>query len=509
MFPVASPRTDAPVDQPIAVSLYDQAAQVRWILHAACAATFTLAMSLLAFRLRRPILRTIAVVWWWQLIIAFNLVVYFYWRDWFTDHTAVRVLGTLALHLPSFAQAPLLRRLRATLERGDAAAGADSDHLVRWTAVAITTTALFEASRELWPASASTLTFIVSRAVASFPYLYALWPLRPAAREPAAREGRFAINALRVAIAIRVVALAIDLATRLAPWADSAADLLTVLVVTVNMVALVAFGTTLLFVALENERAVAARQAAALHASELREARSQRLQSLGRLASGVAHDFNNVLSVVLASAQEADHLAGQSVALRTEVATIEAAAKQGTALTRQLLDYARQRPTEQQRFAPAEVLRRMAPICERLFEAPGSIRWELHTTSQLTMNASQFEQVAMNLVVNARDAMEADPGPITVRLTDSVVTEATRAVARVQPGRYVRLAVTDTGCGIPEELLPSIFDPFVTTKGARGGTGLGLATVQEIAREQGGDAFVESTVGVGTTVTVWMAAAET
>ncbi len=490
--------------QTIVVSLYDQAAQVRWILHAACAATFTLAMSLLAVRLRRPVMRTIAVVWWWQLLIALNLVAYFYWRQWFVDYPVVRILGTLALHLPSFAMAPLLRRLRATLEGSVAAGGRDSDQLVRWAGVAVVTTILFETARTTWVDSASTITFIVSRAVAAFPYLYALWPWAGATK-PAAREVNFAVSALQVAVAIRAAAIGIDLVVRLLPWADTAANLLTVLVVTSNLVALVAFGTILLFVALENERAASERQAAALHAAELREAQSQRLQSLGRLASGVAHDFNNVLSVVVAASEEAGRLAAQDPPLRAEVATIEAAGRQGMALTRQLLDYARQRPAARQRFAPADVVRGMAPICERLVGTANRVAWEVHATSQLEMDPSQYEQVVMNLVVNARDAMEAAPGTVTVSLTDAEVTAPTRGATRLEPGRYVRLAVADTGCGIPPELLPSIFDPFVTTKEARGGTGLGLATVQEVAREHGGDAFVESTVGVGTTVTVWMA----
>jgi len=495
------------MNQSIAVSLYDQAAQVRWIMHAACAATFTLAMTLLAVRLRRPVMRTIATVWWWQLLIALNLVGYFYWRAWYVEHSVVLYLGTLALHVPSFAMAPLLRRLRATLDGGEGTAVPDSTHLGRWAAVGVTTTILFEVARARWPESASTLTFIVSRTVAVFPYLYALWPIGHGAPGPAAREAPVAASALYFALALRAVVIGVDLVVRLIPWADSAANVLTVFVVTSNLVALVAFGTILLFVALENERAFLMRQAAALHAAELRDARSQRLQSLGRLASGVAHDFNNVLTVVVAASDEAGRLAERNAPIRSEIAAIEAAGRQGMALTRQLLDYARPRAAAEQVFAPADVVRRMAPICDRLVAAPGRIQWEVHTASRLRMDASQFEQVVMNLVVNARDAMAADPGTVTVTLADAEVTVATQGTAGLAPGHYVRLAVADTGCGIPAELLPSIFDPFVTTKEAQGGMGLGLAMVQEVARAHGGDAFVESAVGVGTMVTVWIASA--
>ena len=495
------------MNQYIAVSLYDQAAQVRWILHAACAATFTLAMTLLAVRLRRPVMRTIATVWWWQLLIALNLVTYFYWREWYVEQALVRYLGTLALHLASFAIAPLLRRLRTTLDGGEGTAVPDSTHLGRWAAAGVTTTILFEVARELWPESAGTLTFIVSRVVAVFPYLYALWPIRHPAPAPAAREAPFAANALDFALALRAVVIGVDLVVRLVPWADTAANVLTVFVVTSNLVGLVAFGTILLFVALENERAAMMRQAAALHAAELRDAHSQRLQSLGRLASGVAHDFNNVLTVVVAASDEAGRMAERDAPLRAEIAAIEAAGRQGMALTRQLLDYARPRATADQVFAPADVVRSMAPICDRLIAAPGRIQWEVTAMSRLHMDASQFERVVMNLIVNARDAMASDPGTVTVTLEDAEVTVATQAATGPAPGSYIRLSVADTGCGIPAELLPSIFDPFVTTKEAQGGTGLGLATVQEVARAHGGDAFVESAVGVGTTVTVWMASA--
>lgn len=495
----------------IAVSLYDQAAQVRWILHAACAATFTLAMSLLAVRLRRPVMRTIAMVWWWQLVIALNLVAYFYWREWFVEHSLVRNLGTLALHLPSFAMAPLLRNLRTTLEGGETTGGRDAEHLWRWAALAVVTTLLFEAARTIWPASARDLTFIVSRVVGAVPYVFALWPRETraamAGASPATREARLAANAFLFALALRAVALGIDLVLRLVPWADTAAGLLTVVVVTINLVALVAFGTILLFVALENERSVMMRQAAALHAAELRDARSQRLQSLGRLASGVAHDFNNVLTVVVAASDEAGRLTPPDAPARAEIAAIEAAGRQGMALTRQLLDYARQRPAAEELFAPAEIVRGMAPICERLLAAPHRLEWAVQATGRVRMDASQLERVVMNLLVNARDAMDAGPGTVTVTVVDAEVTHASQSGLGLSPGAYVRLSVSDTGCGIPAELLASIFDPFVTTKEARGGTGLGLATVQEIARAQGGDAFVESTVGVGTTVSVWMATA--
>lgn len=124
----------------------------------------------------------------------------------------------------------------------------------------------------------------------------------------------------------------------------------------------------------------------------------------------------------------------------------------------------------------------------------------------LTMDVSQFEQIVLNLVVNARDAIEST-GSVAIALNAETVTRASAVATNLAIGLYVLLAVRDSGCGIAADVVPRIFDPFVTTKEARGGTGLGLATVQRVARENGGDVFVESAVGVGTTIEVWLSAA--
>lgn len=288
-------------------SLYDSAAQVRWILHLACATTFMVVMTLLANRLRRPVMQTIAIVWRWQTLVAINLFCYFYWRDMFADYASVRFLGVLALHVSHFVMAPLLRHTRQLVSQGDTAAAPSSVTLAKWATLGLLTTVLDQAAKHYFPAAETGLTFVVSRLVSAFPYAYALWPDGASALRTfsLSRDSGFTGRALRVALWARIAALAIDLVVRVTPWSVETAAMLTAVVVAVNLSALVLFGTLLLFVALEHERAVSVRQSAELYAAKLRESHSRRLESLGALAGGVAHDFNNILTVVVGAADAA------------------------------------------------------------------------------------------------------------------------------------------------------------------------------------------------------------
>lgn len=490
------------VNPQLNAALYDSAAQVRWILHLACAATFLVVMTLLANRLQRPIMRTLAAVWFLQVLVAVNLFCYFYWRELFAEFASVRFLGVLALHVAHFVMAPLLRHTRQLVSMGETVVAPTTHTLTRWAAIGLLTTVLDQAAKQLFPAAETSLTFVVSRLVSAFPYVYALWPQHAAA----ASDASFTSRALRVALLARVIALAIDLVVRVSPWTADTTALLTAVVVAVNLMALVLFGTLLLFVALEHERAVTIRQSQELYAAKLRESHSRRLESLGGLAGGVAHDFNNILTVVVAASDTAREYADQPALLQPELDAIGEAGRQGMALTRQLLDFAKQKPASVEQFDPAVVLDRLKPICERIVTSTRRLELHVAAVPALTMDPSQFEQVIINLVVNARDAIESD-GTVTIEATGATVTRADTVSTSLAMGTYARLVVRDTGCGIPPEVLPRIFDPFVTTKEARGGTGLGLATVQRIARENGGDVFVDSEVWVGTTIEVWLAAA--
>jgi signal transduction histidine kinase len=496
------------VNPTVNVTLYDSAAQVRWILHLACAVTFMVVMMLLANRLRRPIMRSLAFVWALQTVVAINLFSYFYWRELHVDFASVRFLGVLSLHVSHFVMAPLLRHTRQLVWRSDIVAPPARSALWRWAALGLFTTVLDQVAKALFPAADSTLTFVVSRLISVFPYLYALRPAPVDAHSAydAESDTGFTRLAFKVALGARVTALAIDLVVRVAPWPAETAALLTAVVVAVNLSALVLFGTLLLFVALEHERAVDAQQSQELYAAKLRESHSRRLESLGGLAGGVAHDFNNILTVVVGASDVAREVAHEPALLRAELDAIGEAGRQGMTLTRQLLDFARQKPAVVERFDPAVVLQRMRPICERVLTSSRRFALQVNAVPAVNMDASQIEQVVLNLVVNARDAI-ADTGEVVVAASTDVISRTAGTTNALSAGTYLRLEVRDTGCGIPPEVLPRIFDPFVTTKEARGGTGLGLATVQRIARENGGDVSVTSTVDVGTTIVVWLAAA--
>jgi signal transduction histidine kinase len=495
------------VNPDVNASLYDSAAQVRWILHLACAATFMVVMTLLANRLRRPIMRTLTIVWFLQSLVAINLFCYFYWREVFAEYASIRFVGVLALHVAHFVMAPLLRHTRTLISRSEAAAVPSVRTLAGWAAIGLVTTILDQTAKAIFPAAETSLTFVVSRLVSAFPYVYALWPAGPLAPGLVGtlRDAGFTGRAFRVALASRVVALAIDLVVRVAPWSPSTASMLTAVVVAVNLSALVLFGTLLLFVVLEHERAVTVRQSEELYAAKLRESHSRRLESLGGLAGGVAHDFNNILTVVVSATDAAREVVHEPSQLQAELDAIGEAGRQGMALTRQLLDFARQRPASVEPFDPVAVLHRIRPICERILTASRPLELQLSTVPALAMDVSQFEQVILNLVVNARDAIQ-EKGQVVIGVSIESVIRAKAITSTLAVGTYVRLCVRDTGCGIPADVLPRIFDPFVTTKEARGGTGLGLATVQRIARENGGDVFVESEVGKGTTIEVWLTA---
>ena len=226
--------------------------------------------------------------------------------------------------------------------------------------------------------------------------------------------------------------------------------------------------------------------------------RAQRLESIGTLAGGIAHDLNNVLAPILLSAD----LLGQRLDdpdLRQSVETIGASARRGAELVRQVLAFARGLNGRQTPLAPVELVRDMVAIAVDTF--PKNIRIETRVADPLPAvvgDPTQLQQVLINLSVNARDAMP-DGGHLTL-IADEVEFATPEAAGDLdaQAGRYVRLVVADTGTGIPPEIFDKIFDPFFTTKEFGKGTGLGLATSRSIIKSHGGFLRVETTPGQGT-----------
>jgi signal transduction histidine kinase/CheY-like chemotaxis protein len=214
-------------------------------------------------------------------------------------------------------------------------------------------------------------------------------------------------------------------------------------------------------------------------------AQAARMESLGRLAGGIAHDFNNLLTAINGYAELALMEVGPDGAGRHEVEQIQEAGGRASQLTRQILAFARQTPTQIVPIDAGELVRSLQPLLSRLVSDDVVLKVDLGT-APLPVHAdrAQAEQIVVNLVVNAREAM---PRGGQVEITGRSVTDDT--------GEWVEIAVADSGTGMDETTLSRIFEPFFTTKSS--GTGLGLATVYGAVRSAGGQIFVESTLGAG------------
>jgi len=231
--------------------------------------------------------------------------------------------------------------------------------------------------------------------------------------------------------------------------------------------------------------------------------RAQKLEALGRLTGGIAHDFNNLLTVLLGESEMLeDHATtGRSLtdAELDQIKDIRASAERATGLTRQLLAFARRQSGVPQVIDPDQTIERLEPMLTRLIREDVAFRTVYGAGSaHIRIDAGQLEQVLMNLVLNARDAL---PGGGEITLETAVARLDDLDAARepdARAGEYVVISVSDTGVGIHPDDLARIFDPFFTTKGVGHGTGLGLASVHGIVSQAGGHITVESERGRGT-----------
>jgi PAS domain S-box-containing protein len=248
------------------------------------------------------------------------------------------------------------------------------------------------------------------------------------------------------------------------------------------------------------ERVAAERREAEL---EVRLRQSQRLEGIGRLAGGIAHDFNNLLAVVLNYATFVEDRLPEGAEAREDLAQIRRAAERGAAFTRQLLTFAHQRPVKVEDVQLNQLIPALREMLRRTI--PENIAIEARLAPDLWMvsaDSGQLEQVLLNLVVNAGDAM---PGGGTLIVETANVTfdkAAASQMADLEPGTYVCLTVTDTGHGMSKEVVEHAFEPFFTTKPIGKGTGLGLATVYGIVKQAGGLVSIYSEVGRGTSIRV-------
>ncbi len=233
---------------------------------------------------------------------------------------------------------------------------------------------------------------------------------------------------------------------------------------------------------------------------------AQKMDALGQLAGGVAHDFNNVLTVIqtLASFLEEDLASGSQ---REDVSEIRRAAERGSAITRQLLTMSRHSIVAPQSLELDEVVNTFTPMLRRLAGERVSLVIRSAGVPAVIADRGQMEQVLMNLVVNARDAMP-DGGRVTIETKVVELDPEAAAVRALPPGHYVLLEVTDTGTGMDEGTKHRMFDPFFTTKEAGRGTGLGLSIVHGIVTQAGGTISVYSEPDHGTTFRIHLPVAD-
>jgi signal transduction histidine kinase len=230
---------------------------------------------------------------------------------------------------------------------------------------------------------------------------------------------------------------------------------------------------------------------------------AQKMEAIGQLTGGVAHDFNNLLTVIVGGLDMIMRRPEPVERVRRLAGAAMTAARRGEQLTQQLLAFSRRQMLRPQTLNPNRLLLDFKPLADRAAGGAVELRFDLDPgLNPIRIDPAQFEAAVLNLVVNARDAMNTAPGGSTIEVRSRNVRLDTAAVAEkdVPPGPYVEISVADNGAGIPPEVLGRVFEPFFTTKDVGKGTGLGLSQVYGFTRSANGFAAIKSVVGSGTTV---------
>lgn len=244
-------------------------------------------------------------------------------------------------------------------------------------------------------------------------------------------------------------------------------------------------------------------EAAEREAAEAQLRQVQKMEAVGQLTGGIAHDFNNMLAVVVGGVDLARRrLNGPRREILAHLNNAMEGATRAAALTRRLLSFARSEPLLPERVEPAELVGGMTDLLDRTLGERIKVEVEdSGGTWPVDVDPHQLENAIVNLAVNARDAMDG-VGQLRIR-TENVKVSANE-VGDIRGGEYVRISVTDTGCGMPPEIKDRAFEPFFTTKPVGKGTGLGLSQIFGFAHQSGGEAGIESEVGEGTTVSLYL-----
>jgi len=232
---------------------------------------------------------------------------------------------------------------------------------------------------------------------------------------------------------------------------------------------------------------------------------AQKMEAVGKLAGGIAHDFNNLLTIITGYTQLLLNRLGQEDPLVSDIQEIKKAGDRAAALTQQLLAFSRRQVLIPKVVDLNGIVANMETMLQRLIGEDIHLVTVLDPAlSRVKADPGQLEQVIMNLVVNARDAMPKG-GKLTIETTNHDISQSyRRGQAVVQPGRYAMLSVSDTGCGMEPELQTRVFEPFFSTKGQGKGTGLGLSTVYGIVKQSDGYIFLYSEPGCGSTFKIYL-----
>jgi len=230
---------------------------------------------------------------------------------------------------------------------------------------------------------------------------------------------------------------------------------------------------------------------------------AQKMESIGRLAGGVAHDFNNMLQAILGYTEMAMEQVSKDKPLYADLQEIQKVAKRSTSLTRQLQTFARKQVSQPATLQLNDALAGMSSMLQRLIGEDMELIWKPGAhLGMVKIDPGQLDQIATNLCVNARDAL-GKSGHITIRTRNTSITAEEAPLHHgIEPGAYVQLSVQDDGAGMTPEVMAHLFEPFFTTKKLGKGTGLGLSTVYGIVKQNRGHIEVESQPGKGSTFTI-------